>query len=100
MLKGKILPGGSDWQIIRSDDVADIQEREFLCVATALRHGPPEVIAGIARGEDVDPSLYYFRTIMRYETSEPSLNRLNKIIALARGTRERRSVKLDVYEIL
>ena len=23
-LKGKILPGGSDWQIIRSDGVADI----------------------------------------------------------------------------
>ena len=65
-----------------------------------LRHGPPDVIARIARGENVDPSLYYFRTIMRYETSEPSLDRLNKIIALAYGERARMTVKLDVYEIL
>jgi len=109
MLKGKILAGGSDWQIIRSDDVADIQARyaietetgaRILVRSDGLRHGPPDVLARIARGENVDPSLYYFRTIMRYETSEPSLDRLNKMIALAHGTRERMAVKLDVYEIL
>jgi hypothetical protein len=32
-----------------------------------LRHGPPEVIAAIARGESVDPSTYYFRTTPRFE---------------------------------
>jgi hypothetical protein len=108
MLKGKILPGGSDWQIIRSDGVADIQARyaietksgaRILVRSDGMRHGPPEVIAGIARGENVDPSLYYFRTIMRYETSEPSLDRLNKMIGLAHGARERSAVKLNVYEI-
>lgn len=109
MLKGKILPGGSDWQIIRSDGVADIQARyaietdsgaKVLVRSDGLRHGPPEIIERIARGEDVDPALYYFRTIMRYETSEPSLDRLNRMIALAHGKREHTAVKLDVYEIL
>jgi hypothetical protein len=109
MLKGKILPGGSDWQIIRTDGVADIQARyaietengaRILVRSEGLRHGPPEVIARVSRGENVDPSLYYFRTIMRYETSELSLDWLNRMIAIARGARERMRVKLDVFEIL
>jgi hypothetical protein len=109
MLRGKILPGGSDWQIIRSDGVADIRARyaietdsgaRILVRSDGLRHGPPDIIARIARGESVDPSLYYFRTIMRYETSEPSLDRFNKMIALAYGERTLMTVKLDVHEIL
>jgi hypothetical protein len=109
MLTGKIMPGGSDWQIIRSDGVADIRARyaietesgaRILVRSDGLRHGPPDVMARIARGENVDSSLYYFRTIMRYETSEPSLGHLNKMLALAYGERTRMTVKLDVHEIL
>jgi len=36
-----------------------------------LRHGPPELIAALARGESVDPSTYYFRTTPRFETGHP-----------------------------
>jgi len=109
MLEGKILPGGSDWQIIRSDGVTDIQARyaiettsgaRILVRSDGLRHGPPDIIARIARGENVDASLYYFRTIMRYETSDPSFDRLNKMIALAYGERTLMTVKLNVHEIL
>ena len=28
-----------------------------------MRHAPPDVLARLGRGEDVDPSLYYFRII-------------------------------------
>jgi hypothetical protein len=106
---GKILSGGADWQIIRSDGVADIQARyvietdggaRVLVTSNGLRHGPAELLAAIARGEKVDPALYYFRTVMRFEASDPSLDWLNRIIAVARGERERLSVKLDVYELL
>jgi hypothetical protein len=107
--KGRILSGGSDWQIIRGDGVADIQARyviesdsgaRVLVRSDGLRHGPPDVLARVARGEPVDPSLYYFRTIMRFEASDPSLDWLNRMIGVARGTRERLAVKLDVYELL
>jgi hypothetical protein len=106
---GRILPGGADWQIVRTDGVADIQARyvieseagaRVLVQSNGLRHGPAEVLARIARGELVDPSLYYFRTVMRFETSDPSLAWLNRIIGIARGMRERLAVKLDVYEVL
>lgn len=34
------------------------------------RHGPPDVIAAIARGEDTSPDEYYMRTHARLETGD------------------------------
>src|SRR5207244_11169187 len=65
-----------------------------------LRHGAPEVIAALARGEAVAPSRYYFRTVMRFETAEPTLAWLNRILALGTGAREKLAVRLDVYEVV
>jgi Protein of unknown function (DUF3237) len=107
-LKGRILPGGADWQFIRNDGAADIQARytieadggaHILVNSVGLRHGPPEVIERLARGDKVDPALYYFRTVMRFETGDAKLDWLNRILALARGQREAHSVRLDVYEV-
>lgn len=107
-LTGRILPGGADWQIIRSDGAADIQARyivetdsgaRVVVNSAGLRHGPPEVIERLARGDKVDPAEYYFRTVMRFETGDPGLDWLNRILALARGERLARSVRLEVYEV-
>jgi hypothetical protein len=107
-LNGRILPGGADWQIIRTDGAADIQARytietddgaRILLTSEGLRHGPPEVMERLARGDNVDPAHYYFRTVMRFETSDPKVDWLNRILALARGQRETRAVRLDVYEV-
>jgi hypothetical protein len=108
-LSGRILPGGADWQIIRTDGATDISARytieteaggRILVASDGLRHGPPEVLAAIARGEKISPDRYYFRTVMRFETADPACDWLNRILALARGARERLSVRLDVYEVL
>src|SRR5262249_5777485 len=74
--------------------------RAFSYAATGCAIGAPEVIAALARGEDVEPSRYYFRTVMRFETAEPSLAWLNRILALATGAREKLAVRLAVYEIV
>jgi hypothetical protein len=37
---------------------------------------------------------------MRFEASAPALDWLNRIIAVARGERERLAVKLEVFEII
>jgi hypothetical protein len=108
-LSGRILPGGADWQIIRQDGVSDISARytiesdrggRILVASDGLRHGPPAVMERLARGEAVEPIEYYFRTVMRFETSDPDLAWLNRILALARGAREARAVRLDVFEVL
>jgi hypothetical protein len=108
-VNGRILPGGADWQIIRHDSVAELDARytietvggaRILVVSEGLRHGPPDVMAQLARGEPVDPGLYYFRTCMRFETADPAVAWLNRILALGRGIREVRAVHIDVYEVL
>jgi len=107
-LSGRVLPGGADWQIVRGDGAADIQARytieseagaRILVSSDGLRHGPPAVLERLARGDNVDPALYYFRTVMRFETADPSVDWLNRILALARGQREANAVRLDVYEV-
>jgi len=107
-LKGRVLPGGADWQIIRADGAADIQARytietetgsRILVSSEGLRHGPKAVLEALARGDTVDPSLYYFRTVMRFETSGPEVDWMNRILAIARGAREAHAVRLDVYEV-
>ena len=71
----------------------------ILVTSDGLRHGPPDVLERLARGDNVDPALYYFRTVMRFETADPAVDWLNRILALARGQREARAVRLDVYEV-
>jgi hypothetical protein len=108
-LKGRILPGGADWQIVRGDGCADIQARyviesdgggRVMVLSDGVRHGPKDVLDRLMRGESVDPSLYYFRTAMRFETGDKALDWMNRVLAIARGERRTRSVKLDVFEVL
>ncbi|MBI1205578.1 MAG: DUF3237 family protein [Rhodopseudomonas sp.] len=108
-LNGRVLPGGADWQIIRADGAADIQARYTLETGTGarilvssegVRHGPKAVLDALTRGEKVDPALYYFRTVMRFETAAPEVDWMNRILAIARGQREARSVRLEVHEVL
>lgn len=108
-LNGRILPGGADWQVMAKDGALDIHARYTIesdagaliqVDSKGVRNGPPEVLARLGRGEDVDPALYYFRTVMRFESGHPSADWMNRILALARGAREKNAVKLDVYEVL
>jgi hypothetical protein len=107
-LSGRVLPG-ADWQVVWPDGTTDLMARygietdsgaRILVRSDGLRHGAPEVLAQLARGEPVDPSRYYFRTVMRFEAGHPSIDWLNRIIAIAVGAREKNAVHLDVYEVL
>lgn len=108
-LKGKVLPGGADWQIVRADGVVHLQARytietdsgaQIMVDAEGYRHGPAEVMDRLARDETVDPALYYFRTFMRFETSDPAAAWLNRILAIGRGPRMNRAVRIEVFEVL
>ena len=108
-LSGRILPGGTDMQVMAADGSLDIHARYTLETdagalvqvdSQGMRHAAPEVLARLGRGEEVDPTLYYFRTAMRFETAHPETAWLNRILAIARGIREKNAVWLDVYEVL
>ena len=74
-LRGKVLPGGGDWTLLRADGVLELDLRLMLetddgalihMTSFGLRHGPAAVLAALARGDAVDPQSYYFRTTPRF----------------------------------
>jgi len=108
-LRGKVLPGGGDWTLLRGDGVLELDLRITLetddgalihLTSFGLRHGPPDVIAAIARGETVDPSTYYFRTTPRFDTGHPSYMFLNRLLAVASGDRRPGGPIYTIDEIL
>lgn len=107
-LSGRVLPGGADWQIIRADGVSQLEARYTLETDdgaliyvhnVGLRHGPPDVLARLAAGEPVDPSLYYMRTTPSFETGNERYRWLNRIVCVATGARRASAVELDFYEV-
>ena len=93
-LRGRVLSGGGDWLLLRDDGVLELDLRITLetddhalihMTFQGLRHGPPDVIAALSRGEVVDPARYYFRTLPRFETSTDRYADLNRIIAVGVG---------------
>lgn len=107
-LTGKVLPGGADWQIVHEDGTASIDTRytlechdgALISVATrGCRRGPREVLERIVRGEPVDPSEYYFRVSIQYETSAPAYQWLNWVVAVASAIRLADQVVYDAYVV-
>ncbi len=107
-MRGEVL-GGADWQILRSDGVLELDARYAIreerggtvqVLSQGYRHGPPEVMAQLARGEVPDPDSYFFRTVMRFETGAEDLAWLNKVIAVATAERQARRVELRAWRLL
>jgi hypothetical protein len=106
-INGKLLPGASaDWQIVLADGTAlgDVRytlqtdDGDLLYVQSrGVRHGSAEVLARLARGEDVDPSQYTFRTSTQIETAAPDLDWLNKGIFISVAGRQAGGVTYETY---
>jgi hypothetical protein len=108
-IRGKVLPGGADWQVMRTDGVAELEARYTLRTDDgaliyvrnlAYRHGPPEVIAALAAGRPVDPASYYFRGATFFETSDARYAWITKNIVICSGEREPARVKVKFYKVL
>ena len=107
-LKGKVLPGGADWQIIRADGVAQLEARFTMQTDDGallylknfgFRHGTPDVIARLFSGEVVDPAQYYFRMTPLIETGDARYAWLNSLIMVGSGMRTKDRVIYDVYAV-
>ena len=107
-LNGSLVEGGVDWQVQRADGVTDISAHYVIRTtdgalvevqSNGMRHGPPEVMARLSRGEPVARDEYFFRTLMRFTTGHPAWLHLNKVMAPAVGQREQQRVLLDVWRV-
>jgi Protein of unknown function (DUF3237) len=106
-MKGKLLPGVSaDWQILLPDGTAlgDIRYTLQTDAGTLLyvqsrgvRHGSPEVLERLGRGEDVNAGEYTFRTSTEIETASRELAWLNKGVFISVGGRNAGGVAYETY---
>lgn len=107
-LSGTILPVGADWQVVHDASFATLDARYAFetpdgalieVVNTGYRHGPPEVLARLARGEPVDPTEYSMRTTARLETGAPAYEWVNRTVFVGSGARLPDAVEIALYAV-
>ncbi len=108
LINGKLLGNAADWQLtrpdgvtvadaiyaLRTDDGVIIQLRN-----KGLRHAPPDVMARLVAGENVDPADYYFRTIPEFIAPKGKYDWMNRSVFVCSGARYPASIKLWVWRV-
>ena len=106
--RGKVMPGGADWQIIRPDGFTELDTRytletdkgQIVYVQNAgIRHAAPEVMKRLIAGESVDPALVYFRTVPKFETASPDLQWLTRAVFVGIGERYPSDVRVRFFRL-
>jgi hypothetical protein len=107
-VRGKVLAGGADWQIVRGDGLAELDTRYMLQTDSGslvyiqnagIRHAPPDVTKKLLAGEPVDASQVYFKTVPTFETSAPELQWLTRSIFIGTGERRPTEVVIRVWAV-
>jgi hypothetical protein len=107
-IKGKVVPGGADWQTIQDDGFSELDTRytiqtdsgRLIYVQNAgIRHAAPDVMQKLLAGQTVDPALVYFRTVPRFETSASELQWLTRAIFVGIGERYPNEVVIRFYKL-
>lgn len=107
-LKGVVLDGGGDWQTIAPSGLTGVWARYSIraddgtvigVTNSGVRTATPEVIDRLAKGEDVDPALYYFRTTTRFDVRSGPHEWLRRHVFVARGIRKPDHVVIDFYVV-
>ncbi len=105
-LRGRILPGGSDWPLIRPDGHSDIAATytieaddgtPILVRNKGLRSSAPDVFARMRAGEQVAPTEYYFRSTPVFEAPDGAHAWLNTRLFVASLAPGRGEITIDVY---
>jgi hypothetical protein len=107
-IRGRIVPGGADSQLIRDDGLTEADARYTLETEEGilidvrnrgLRHAAPEVMRKLLAGERVDPALVYFKTTPTFQTTAPELQMLTRSIFVGTGERYPNEVVLRFWRV-
>jgi hypothetical protein len=108
-VNGKVLPFGADFQIIRPNELIDLEARYAFetddgavvyVENKGIRFGPVDLLLKLKRGEPVDPKLIYFRTSPKFETGAAKYRWLMEHIFVASAARHADRVVIDVHMVL
>jgi len=107
-IRGKVLAGGADWQIVQTDGLARLDTRytlqtdsgKLIYIQNAgIRHASPEITKKLLAGEAVDPAQVYFKTVATFETSAPELQWLTRSIFVGTGERYPTEVVMRIWRV-
>ncbi len=107
-IRGKVMNGGADWQIIRADGFTELDTRYTLETDNGqiiyvqnpgMRHAPPDVMKRLLAGEVVDPAAVYFRTTPKFETASPDLQWLTRAVFVGLGERYPNDVRIRFFKL-
>lgn len=105
-LRGTVLAGGADHQVLRSDTLSQLEARYALETDDGdriavhnlgVRSGSADDIGRLIRGETVDPSRIYFRSSPRFSAGGAQWAWLGSRMFVASGERTPDTVLLHVY---
>ncbi|WP_404900442.1 DUF3237 domain-containing protein [Priestia filamentosa] len=98
-IKGIILPGGADWQIVRPDGIREIEARYTL--ETDCGSKIYVVNKGLINGQSNNPKTFYFKATPRFEVSGEKYAWLTRSIFLATvEPRQPNSVYIKFYQVI
>ena len=106
--QARVLAGGADFQLIVTDTLTELDARYtleldggdlvYVC-NRAIRSGPPELMATLARGELVAPSAIYFRCAPSFETASNAMKWSYERMFVGTGARHPDRVVMSFFEI-
>ena len=104
----RVLPGGADFQLIVTDQMAELDARYALETDAgdviyvqnhAIRTASPEVMAKLIKGEMVNAEAVYFRCTPRFETASPALSWISERLFIGTGARHPDRVVMRFFEV-
>ena len=107
-LRGSMLGGAIDSQIIRPDGKCDLSARyavrledgrSFYIQNDGIRTVPAEYADRVYNGEFVDPTLYYFATVPKIEVYDDSLRWMEDHIFFCLAERMPSTVRIKYYMV-
>ena len=105
-LRGSVERGGADYQLVRSDNVAELDARYVIrlddetpvyVTNRALRRASPAVTEQLVRGEAVDPALVYFRCAPSFEVQDGPWRWLAENLFVGTGVRRPDAVEMAFF---
>jgi Protein of unknown function (DUF3237) len=107
-LTGTVLPGGSDWPLIRRDGATEVQAlytiraddgTPILVRNHGLRISSPEVAARMRQGEILEPDDYYFRAAPVFDAPDGPHQWLRETLFVASLAPAGRKITIRVFAV-
>jgi len=108
-INGKVCAFGADFQIVRPNELIELEakytfETDDGAVVyvenKGIRFGPVELLQRLKRGEPVDPTLIYCRTVPKFETGSERYRWLMQNLFIGSAARHADRVVIDVHQVL